>query len=138
MSLPLLRWLTLVIVINELFKLIVDNRIRYLMPLWPMTALLVGAGLWRLANRHRILATGMLALWLISGTWLTVATDFRYEPGFFFRSDIHRVYRFLIKQVPETELLMIDKAALWTDRKRRLYSNLMDQNLTQSLWMKSL
>ena len=93
-----------------------------------MMALLVGAGLWRLARSFRRLATVLLALWLISGTWLTVTTDFRYELGFFFRSDIHRVYRVLIKQVPETELLMIDKAALWTDRKRRLYSNLLDQN----------
>ena len=120
--------LSLMIAVNEMFSVIVDNRIRYLMPLWPMMALLVGAGLWRLARSFRRLATVLLALWLISGTWLTVTTDFRYELGFFFRSDIHRVYRVLIKQVPETELLMIDKAALWTDRKRRLYSNLLDQN----------
>ena len=120
--------LSLIIVINEMLSVIVDNRIRYLMPLWPVMALLVGAGLWRLTRSFRRLAAVLLALWLISGTWLTVATDYRYEPGFFFRSDIHRVYRVLIKQVPETELLMIDKAALWTDRKRRLYSNLLDQN----------
>ncbi len=120
--------LATVIAINEYLQVIVENRIRYLMPLWPLTALLAGAGLWRLARSFRRLATVLLALWLISGTWLTVTTDFRYELGFFFRSDIHRVYRVLIKQVPETELLMIDKAALWTDRKRRLYSNLLDQN----------
>ena len=77
--------LALVIAVNEAFRVIVANRIRYIMPLWPMTALLVGAGLWRLANRHRILATGMLALWLISGAGLTVATDYRYGLGYFFR-----------------------------------------------------
>ena len=55
------------IVINEVFRVIVDNRIRYLMPLWPLTALLVGAGLWRLAQTsfRRLLLTVLLALWLI-------------------------------------------------------------------------
>ena len=76
--------LALVIAVNEALRVMAANRIRYLMPLWPMTALLVGAGLWRLANRHRILATGMLALWLISGAWLTVATDYRYGVGILF------------------------------------------------------
>ena len=106
--------LTLIIVINELLKLIVDNRIRYLMPLWPMTALLVGAGLWRLANRHRILATGMLALWLISGAWLTVATDFRYELGYFFRTDFHKLLPVVHELVPASDLLIIDYTPILT------------------------
>ena len=119
---------SLIIVINEMLSVIVDNRIRYLMPLWPLTALLAGAGLWRLARRFPQVVSGLLVLWLILGVHLSTGNDFRYDLGFFFRSDIHRVYRVLIKEVPETELLMIDKAALWTDRKRRLYSNLLDQN----------
>ena len=57
------------------------NRIRYLMPLWPLTALLVGAGLWRLASRYRRLVAVLLVLWLVLGAWLIVATDFRYELG---------------------------------------------------------
>ena len=82
--------LAVMIVINEFIQVIVANRIRYLMPLWPLTALLVGAGLWRLVNRRSIMATGMLALWLIYGAWLTLATDFRYELGYFFRTDIRQ------------------------------------------------
>ena len=70
---------------------------------------------------------GLLALWLILGVHLSTGNDFRYELGYFFRSDIHRAYRALIKQVSETDLLMIDKAALRTDH-RRLYNNLLDQN----------
>ena len=106
--------LLLVIVINELLKLNIDNRIRYLMPLWPMTALLVGAGLWRLANRHRILATGMLALWLISGAWLTVATDFRYELGYFFRTDFHKLLPVVHELVSASDLLIIDYTPILT------------------------
>ena len=75
--------LALMIALNALIEVLEVNRIRYLMPLWPLTALLVGAGLWRLAIRHRILATGMLTLWLICGAGLTVATEFRYELGAF-------------------------------------------------------
>ncbi len=119
--------LALVIVINEVFRVIVDNRIRYLMPLWPLTALMAGVGLRRLARRLRQVVSGLLALWLILGVHLSTGNDFRYELGYFFRSDIHRVYRALIKQVSETDLLMIDKAALRTDQ-RRLYNNLLDQN----------
>ena len=73
----------------------------------------------------------MLALWLITGAWLSVTTEYRYELGYFFRSDSHRVYRALIEQVPETDLLMIDKAAheaVLRTEKRRLYSILLDQN----------
>ena len=44
--------LALVIAINEMLRVVVENRIRYLMPLWPLTALLVGAGLWRLASKR--------------------------------------------------------------------------------------
>ena len=120
--------LATVIAINEYLQVIVENRIRYLMPLWPLAALMAGAGLWRLARRFPQVVSGLLVLWLILGVHLSTGNDFRYDLGFFFRSDIHRAYRVLIKQVPETELLMIDKAALWTDRKRRLYSNLLHQN----------
>ena len=103
--------LTLVIVINELLKLIVDNRIRYLMPLWPMTALLVGAGLWRLARRHRRLVAVLLVIWLVLGAWLTVATDYRYELGYFFHSEYREIYPVLRKLVPRSDLLVFDHSA---------------------------
>ena len=47
-----------------------QNRIRYLMPLWPLTALLAGAGILRLAQRNRQVVTGLLVLWLILGVRL--------------------------------------------------------------------
>ena len=100
--------LALVIAVNEALRVLAATRIRYLMPLWPMTALLVGAGLWRLANRHRILATGMLALWLISGAWLTVATDYRYGLGFFFRLEPNHVREILYDHVAKTDFLLVD------------------------------
>ena len=103
--------LAIVIVINEVFRVIVDNRIRYLMPLWPMMALLVGAGLWRLARRHRRLVAVLLAIWLVLGAWLTVATDYRYELGYFFHREYHEIYPVLRKLVPRSDLLVFDHSA---------------------------
>ena len=110
-----LSGLAVMIVTNEFIQVIVANRIRYLMPLWPLTALLVGAGLWRLVNRRRILATGIVALWLIYVAWLTLATDFRYELGYFFRTDIRQPFPVVrqlfpvVRQlVPASDLLIID------------------------------
>ena len=119
--------LAVVIAINEVAWVIVSNRIRYLMPLWPLTALMAGAGILRLARRNHQVVAGLLVLWLILGVRLTTGSDFRNELGYFMPSEIHRLYRTLGELVPETDLLMIDKSALWTD-SRSLYSNLLDQN----------
>ena len=101
--------LALVIAINELFQVIVDNRIRYLMPLWPLTTLLVGAGVWRLARSFRRLVFVLLSLWLIFGAWLTLATGFRYGPGYFLHSNLHMVYPQLSENISASDLLMSDK-----------------------------
>ena len=119
--------LAVIIAINEVLQVIVANRIRYLMPLWPLTALLAGAGLRQVAQRQRQVVIGLMALWLILGVHLSTGSDFRLKLGYFIPSEIHRVYRALGELVPETDLLMIDKSALWTD-SRSLYSNLLDQN----------
>ena len=100
--------LALVIVIDEVFKVIVDNRIRYLIPLWPLAALLSAAALWRLSRRFRRLVAGVLALWLVLGAWLTVATDFRYEQGYFFRTEIRQLFPVVRELVPASDLLIRD------------------------------
>ena len=100
--------LAVMIAINAFIQVIVANRIRYLMPLWPLTALLVGAGLWRLAIRHRIMATGMLTLWLITGAGLTVVTEYRYGLGYFFRADIRQLFPVVRQLVPASDLLLRD------------------------------
>ena len=103
--------LALVIVINEVFRVIVENRIRYLMPLWPLVALLAAAALWRLARRYRRLVAVLLALWLVLGAWLTIATDFRYELGYFFSGseNFHRMHRIIQGRLPEADLIIFDK-----------------------------
>ena len=109
--------LALMIAINALIQVLEVSRIRYLMPLWPLTALLVGAGLWRLARRYRRLVAVLLVLWLVLGAWLTVATDFRYELGFFVSGNYHRMHRILQGRLPETDLIVFDKFAAPTNRE---------------------
>ncbi len=104
--------------INEAARIIVDNRVRYLMPLWPMVALLTGAGLARLARAQPLPVAVLLAFWLVHGSWLTLATDFRYQTGYFPRSDFHHVYRVIQQRVPATDLLLIDSAVVPLDRDR--------------------
>ena len=103
--------LALMIVTNEFIQVIVANRIRYLMPLWPLTALLVGGGLWRIPLSFRRVVAVLLTLWLVVGAWLTVATDFRYEIGYFFRRDYHQIYYFVREFVPRSDLLVFDHTA---------------------------
>ena len=100
--------LAVMIAINALIQVLEVNRIRYLMSLWPLTALLVGAGLWRLAIRRHNLATGMLTLWLIYGAWLTVATEYRYGLGYFFSKDFHHLFPVVREFVPASDLLLLD------------------------------
>ena len=100
--------LALVIVINEVFGFIGRNGIRFLMPLWPVAALLTAATLWRLARRYRRPVAILLALWLVLGAWLTGATDYRYGLGYFFRLDPNHVREILYGHVATTDLLLVD------------------------------
>ena len=109
--------LALQVIANEALRVIKDSRIRYLMPLWPMTALLAGAGLWRLARRRTRLVTALLAFWLVHGAWLMLADEFRFETGFFFRSHIHHAYRELRGRVGPDDLLVLDYKTKWLDKR---------------------
>ena len=93
---------------NEALKVVTERRMRYLMALWPPLALLAGYGLCRLYGSHRWLATGLLAFWLLLGTWLGLATGYRYELGFFNQTEVHLAYRAVDRHVPASEALVID------------------------------
>ncbi len=107
--------LALIIAVNEVLRVIVANRIRYLMPLWPLAALLTGAGLWRLARRNRHIAASLLILWVVIGAWLILATDFRYETGYFFRVDHHELFSALRERIPASDLVILDVSVVSYD-----------------------
>ena len=100
--------LLLYVVANEALRIVSEQRMRYLIALWPLLALLAGAGLRRLAGAHRRLAAAMLALWLIPGVTLALTTDLRYELGYFHQLSIHRVYQVIREQIPASDFLIQD------------------------------
>ncbi len=100
--------LLLYVVSNEALRIVSEQRMRYLIALWPLLALLAGAGLRLLAGAHRRLAAAMLALWLIPGVTLVLTTDLRYELGYFHQLSIHRVYQVMREQIPASDFLIQD------------------------------
>ena len=111
----------LMIAVNEAVRVMQSNRIRYLMPLWPLSALLAAAALRPLVNRQRRLLTGLLVLWLSLGVYVSLGSDFRYEVDFLQRSDFHHVYRLMRERLPEADFLILDYAAERLD-PGRLYT----------------
>ena len=103
-----LVFLLVAMLVNEGVGTLIDDRIRYLMPLWPLTALLAGAGLGRLARKWRPSAVVLLAVWVVLGASVNLASGFRYETGFFFRTDVHRVFEQLETLAGPQDLLVLD------------------------------
>ena len=87
---------------------------RYLITLWPPLALLAGAGLRHLAGSQRRMAAGLLAFWLLLGAWLGLATEYRYELGFFQQTYLHLAYRAAGEHIPVTDALVVDPRGGWT------------------------
>ncbi len=125
-SLALLSAMTLLLMLaaNEAFKVVDDSRIRYLMPLWPLLALLAGAGLWQLSRRRGRVAVALAALWLVTGAWHALATPYRYEVDVFRRTDFHRVYPIMRRHVSPEDLLLLDTFAARLD-SGRYYSGVL-------------
>ncbi|MCY3907367.1 MAG: glycosyltransferase family 39 protein [Anaerolineaceae bacterium] len=113
--------LTSVLMLNEFLGILADTRVRYLMPLWPICAILAGAGLWRLSLLRRFLAPGLLAFWVLQGTYVSSATDFRYELGHFFRLDLHHLRQEIPDLVPASDYLAVEYHAASPDKRHYRY-----------------
>ncbi len=117
--------LILVLAINEVLRVMHVSRMRYLIALWPLTALLVAAALQPLVNRRRRLLAGLLVLWLGLGVYISLGTSFRYEVDFLQRSDFHHVYRLMRERLPGADGLILDHEAGYLDRQH-LYVQMLD------------
>lgn len=71
----LVAMFVLTVAMNEVTNIITPNRTRYLIPMWPVLALLVGLGL-SVAERRRWLLPVFLLVWVIVGVWNTLDQDF--------------------------------------------------------------
>ena len=121
--------LLLYVAFNEALRVVTERRMRYLIALWPLLALLAGVGLRLLAGAHRRMAAAMLALWLIPGVTLALTTDLRYELGYFSQSSTHRVYQFIREQIPASDFLIQDTRVA-PSNTRLFYVRLMGADWT--------
>ena len=92
--------LLLMIAANELVAVMKANRIRYLMPLWPLGALFV--------SRYKRALAVPLTIWLILAPVLVLTSPefFRIRKTSFF----HFVHRALLELVPEGDLVIMDQS----------------------------
>jgi hypothetical protein len=67
--------LVLLLLTNQVLKIMHGGRIRYLIAMWPLCSLVVALGLARLRQWQSLVASGVLVLWVGFGLWNTVVTD---------------------------------------------------------------
>ena len=108
----------MVLSVNEILWAAAEGRVRYLVGLWPPTALLVSVSLLKLAGIHRLLVAGLIVCWLFAGVWLTLATDFRYELDVFRPTEFHLVSQVMHERIPAADLLIMDTFADQLDSDR--------------------
>ena len=114
-------FLVSILTFNEVMVFFRETRIRYLMPLWPVAALIAGAGLWQLFRHQRILSATLLVFWLLQGSYYALATDFRYETGYFFRLDLHHVRRAVSEIVSTEDFMVVDRGVARQDERPYSY-----------------
>ena len=92
--------LLLMIAANELVAVMKANRIRYLMPLWPLCALFV--------SRYKRALAVPLTIWLILAPVLVLTSPeyFEIRKNSFF----HFVHRTLLERVPAGDLVLMDES----------------------------
>lgn len=135
----ILLWL--MVLINAGFQVMPANRIRYLMPLWPLAALAGAALISRLTRRLPATLVLIVAdLWLVRGVHVSRSTEVRLEIDLLVPSTIHHVWRALDEQESAGDLLVADVDALnrdparhydrWLSRPYRILDRHRDETLT--------
>jgi hypothetical protein len=71
--------LVLIIAANEVIKVLTHERVRYLMPLWPLLALALGFSLWQFRQVSYRLAIVGIVIWGSFGVWRNVGTTLADE-----------------------------------------------------------
>ena len=92
--------LLLMIGANELVRVMKSNRIRYLMPLWPLGALFV--------SRYKRALAVPLAIWLILAPILVLTSPEYFRTRS--KSSFHHVHRALLERVPAGDLVIMDES----------------------------
>ncbi len=97
----------LALLANELTRVIAISRIRYLMPLWPLTALLIGLLVWR-QRRHRFhVAEWLLAGMIVTGLHAINHPELKYSFNYpTYRERMHVVHRAVAASARQGDVLL--------------------------------
>ena len=71
--------LLMVLIVNEILLLLNDDRFRYFMVLWPLSALILGWCVWRSQGNFRLILGTATMVFVFYGIWANVASELRYE-----------------------------------------------------------
>ncbi len=114
--------LLLMLSVNEILLVMRDDRLRYLMALWPMSALLIGWGVWRARGRWRLIAGSLTGAFVAFGLWTNAAGEMRHEfYGLLRRHPIHLASAEVQVYAGPFDLLLLDNQPYQTDRSYRYY-----------------
>ena len=114
--------LLLMLSINEILLVMRDDRLRYLMALWPMSALLVGWGIWRTRGHWRLAAGLLTGAFVVFGIWSNVASELRYEVyELLHRYTGHPISKKIEAHASQLDLLLINDQLYQTARSAGYY-----------------
>ena len=109
LTFTILTILLLMLTGNEILLVMRRYRLRYLMALWPMSALLVGWGVWRVRGRWRLVAGSLTGVLVIFGLWANTVSELRYEfYSFLAHYAVHPVSKVIRAYAAQYDLLLID------------------------------
>lgn len=113
--------LALILGANAWLRVMTLTRIRYMMPLWPLLALLTGVGLIQWGRFRPRLSWLALGGWIVFSLWSNLATDLQYQFDLFTRYPLHRARKELLRNGSDADLLVIDGFFRGDGRTREFY-----------------
>ena len=100
--------LLLMLSANEILLVMTDDSLRYLMALWPMTALLVSWCIWRTRGHWRLIAGSLTGAFVVFGLWVNTTSGLRYEfYEFLHRYPLHPVSKKIGVYTAQYDMLLI-------------------------------
>ena len=100
--------LVMILLANAVVQVMTPTRIRYMIGLWPLLALLLALGLLRLRRIHPLLGWTLIILWAAFGLWRTLGDELEYQFDLFTLPPLHRAHEALTSVGFSDDLLVID------------------------------
>ena len=104
----------LVLTANLFVPVLIINRMRYFMAVWPPVALLAGFGIWRLERSKQRLAEGLLIALVASALALHLRSDLYLSVDNFEQKYLHLADQALLQQARHDDFMLLEEETLGT------------------------